>query len=84
MKYVIFKKAKRKATDSKTITITCTPFASEQLIGLLKQLKYFGSVGHSATVRTDPEYRSESKDFGFDGDGSSQIYSIEVDGKVIK
>lgn len=84
MKYVVLKKAKKKTADSKTITIKCTPFASEQLVELLKQLRFFGNIGHSATVRTDPEYGSESKDFGFDGDGSSQIYSMELDGKVIK
>lgn len=90
MMYVISEKSLREAAerviekrkkDSRTIVIKCSNQAFDELMKLLKQIEFFGNVGHSATIRTDPKYGEpkgdRSKDFGFDGDGSSKIYSIK-------
>lgn len=79
--YQDLKKAINRAVwkrDAHTIIIKCSPWASEEIVKLLDHLKIWGNLGHSGTIRVDPEYK-EAKDFGFDGDGSSKIYSIEVE-----
>jgi len=67
--------------DSKTITIKCSKQASEDLIRLLEHLKVWGNIGHSGSILADPPYGikvpKDGKMFGFDGDGSSKIWSIK-------
>lgn len=70
--------AEKRKKDLRTIVIKCSSPAAEQLKVLLERLQLFGNLGHTATIRTDPEFKEDYKDFGFDGDGPSRIYSITV------
>ena len=56
--------------------------ALEELLPLLKELKRMGSAGCSRNIVIE-DYDGQSK-FGFDGDGSSKITSIKVDGQEPK
>jgi len=62
-----------------TIQLTVTDQALEELVPLLTELKRLGSMGCSRTIRIE-DYEGQSK-FGFDGDGSSKIKKLVVDGK---
>jgi len=64
------------------IEIECSEFAAKQIYPLLKELKYMGDAGASRQVKID-NYDGEDK-FGFDGDGSSKIGRIRVNGEEIE
>ena len=54
------------------------------LAGLLLYINKIGAVGHSFSIVVDPDDKENEKKFGFDGDGSDRIHSVEIDGKQIK
>ena len=67
--------------DKMKIEIVCTRDGQERLSRLLEQLRIMGSIGASRDIKIDDWNRKESwgeNDFYWDGDGASQIKSIEV------
>ena len=52
-----------------------------------KMLAYIGKIasgGHSFGIVVDPGDSDYEKSFGFDGDGSDRVLSVELDGKVVE
>lgn len=66
-----------KNQNSKVITITCQDL-DNSLEDLLNHIKDSGNIGHSFSIIVDPDNREYKKEFGWDGDGSDRIYSIDV------
>lgn len=64
------------------IEIECSELAAKQLVPLIKQLEYMGNAGASRTIRIE-NYDGEDT-FGFDGDGSSKIGVVRVNGEEIE
>lgn len=64
------------------IEIECSPFAAKQLIPLIKEIEYMGNIGASRQIKID-DYDNEDS-FGFDGDGSSKIGSVKLNGEEIE
>ena len=67
---------------SNKIEIECSEFAAKQLYPLLRQLEYMGNAGASRKISIE-NYDGEDS-FGFDGDGSSKIGRIAVNGEEIE
>lgn len=61
----------------KTITIICSD-VDDKLTSLLNYIKDIGNVGHSFSIIVDPD-SDDTKNFGWDGDGSDYIEKIEVE-----
>ena len=81
MKQILLRK-KAKYSDPATLTIKCNVFTAEELLPLLKQLKYMGQIGASRTIKIE-DYDGDNT-FGIDGDGPSMIYEIRQDGELVK
>jgi hypothetical protein len=60
-----------------TITIKCRDL-DHSLENLLKHIQKAGNVGHSFRIVVDPDYKEETAEFGWDGDGSDYIQDIKV------
>lgn len=62
-----------------TIELKVSQYALKQLVPLLQELQRLGSMGCSRSI-VIKDYDGKSR-FDFDGDGSSKIRDIKVDGK---
>ena len=58
-----------------TITIECRD-KSNSLLKLVKYIATNGNAGHSFSIVVDPDSPERKRVFGFDGDGSDYIYTI--------
>lgn len=65
--------------EKHTITIECSKSAIEELLPILKTLQKMGIMGCSRCIKIE-EF---GENFYFDGDGSSKIIDIKVDGKNV-
>ncbi len=70
-----------KQNTDHVIELTVTDQALEELLPLLQELKRMGSGGSSRSIKI--EDWDGNSNFGFDGDGSSKIRSITVDGAEV-
>ena len=71
----IIKRIEEEYDDKCTIRIKCNKAAKDELMPLLKELKYLGNVGASRSIEI-LDWDGDNK-FGFDGDGPSTIYDIK-------
>jgi len=66
--------------ENNVIKITCSDEAAEYLTKLLSFLKYCVGIGHSVGIKISPD----NFVYGFDGDGSSRISSLELNGEPVE
>jgi hypothetical protein len=62
-----------------TIEVVCSATALDALLPLLQEIQHMGSIGSSRGIKI--EDWDGRTNFGFDGDGSDDIFEIRVDGK---
>jgi len=63
-----------------TIVVTVRKGSGENLVKILDCIKGVGNIGHSFSVVVDPDEKEKlsERTFGWDGDGSDYIDSIEL------
>lgn len=79
---ILEKIVNEKHNSERTIEIKCSGQAVEELVPLLRELKRMGSQGSSRSIKI--EDWDGKNNFGFDGDGSSKIGDIVVDGSSVE
>ena len=57
---------------------------AKSMADMLAYIGKIGGFGHSFSIEVDPEDSELHKMFGFDGDGSDRILSVELDGKKVE
>jgi len=66
--------------DTEQVIVTVRKGSGENLVKILDCIKGVGNVGHSFSVVVDPDEKEKlsERTFGWDGDGSDYIDSIEL------
>ena len=72
---------KESVQEKHIVTLEVSPKFMTDSLPMLSYIKQTAGIGHSFQVEVDPESPDYKKRFGVDGDGSSHIYSIKLDGK---
>lgn len=67
-----------------TVTFSGQGDGAESMAKMLAYIGKIGGIGHSFGVVVDPENSEFKRQFGFDGDGSDRILSVELDGDVME
>ena len=69
---------KHRTMSTHRVTIMCSGEAGQRLKDLAEYIAETANVGHSFKVVVDPGEEAEKR-FGFDGDGSDHIQSVELE-----
>lgn len=59
-----------------TLKVVGSTSGIEQLSKLVEYIKRIGNTGHSFEIIVDPDYKESKKTFGWDGDGSDRIETV--------
>lgn len=64
--------------ETEQVIVTVRKGSGENLKKLLDHIKEIGNIGHSFEIVVDPDNKEYKESFGWDGDGSDRIESVEL------